>query len=107
MNMLPVTFLPAAKKYLKKLKTNKPLQHKIEEAISKIRESPDIGTEKLGDLSGVYGYDIYDDGINYELAYRLAEREDGEIVVIIMAGTRENFYAEMKKYIKEHDKNHN
>ena len=28
------------------------------------------------------------------------ERIDGELVVVVMAGTRENFYDELKRYIK-------
>ena len=35
----------------------------------------------------------------YELAYTI-ERIDGELVVVVMAGTRENFYDELKRYIK-------
>lgn len=46
------------------------------------------------------GYDIHYNKINYELAYTVAEDEIGEVVVIIMAGTRQNFYEELKKYIK-------
>ena len=34
----------------------------------------------------------------YEIAYRIYE-EDGKIVVLIMAGTRENFYDEQKRYL--------
>jgi len=36
---------------------------------------------------------------NYELAYRIYE-EDGQMVVVILAGTRENFYDELKRYMK-------
>ena len=97
--MLPVTYFSAAKKYLKKL--DKPLKKLYAEAIEEIRKNPDIGEATVGDLAGIYGYDKYDkNNINYEIAYTLSEREDGEIVVIIMAGTRENFWREVKKYIK-------
>jgi hypothetical protein len=37
--------------------------------------------------------------INYEIAYTIDILEDGEVVIIIMAGTRENFYNELKKYL--------
>jgi len=46
------------------------------------------------------GYDIYHNGTNYEIAYYLAENEKGEVIVVIMAGTRENFWAAIKKYMK-------
>ena len=55
--------------------------------------------KKTGDLSGVFGYDIYYNKTNYELAYTI-ERVDEEIVVVIMAGTRENFYDQLKRYMK-------
>lgn len=70
-----------------------------QEAIDKIREDHTIGQEKTGDLSGIYGYDIYYNKTNYELAYRI-EYTDNKIIVVIMAGTRENFYDELKRYMK-------
>lgn len=73
---------------------------KYEEAICKIRQDPEIGYSKTGDLAGIFGYDIYYRGTNYEIAHYPAEKEQGEIVVIIMAGTRENFWEALKHYIK-------
>ena len=73
--MAALIILPPAAKFLKKLK-DKPLKRL---------------------------YDIYHNRINYELAYTVEERfsEDSgekETVVVIMAGTRENFYDELKRY---------
>lgn len=96
--MTEVRFLPPAAKFLKKLK-DKRLKGLYREAIDKIREDPMVGEAKVGDLSGVYGYDIYYNKTNYELAYTVEYVED-QIVVVIMAGTRENFYDELKKYWK-------
>lgn len=92
-------YLNPAEKYFKKLK-EKPLKRKFLEKIEDIRLNPNIGELKTGDLAGIYCCDIRYKGINYELAYRLEENENGEIVVIIMAGTRETFYQEIKRYIK-------
>lgn len=97
--MLPVTFLPPAKKFFKKLRDNQ-LKKEYEQAIMRVRHDPEVGTLKTGDLAGVYGYDIHYKGVNYELAYYLAENDQGEVVVIIMAGTRENFWDTIKRYIK-------
>ena len=58
-----------------------------------------IGEAKIGDLAGIYCYDVYYNKTNYEIAYTV-EIHDNEIVVVIMAGTRENFYDELKKYMK-------
>lgn len=78
--MLPVRFDPPAAKYIKKLKDKK-LKKLYQEAIDKIREDYTIGETKTGDLIGFYGYDIYYNKTNYELAYTI-ERIDGELVVV-------------------------
>lgn len=96
--MTEVRFLPPAAKFLKKLKDKK-LKMLYQEAIDKIREDHTVGTAKAGDLSGIYGYDIFYNKTNYELAYRVEYVED-KIIVVILAGTRENFYEELKRYIK-------
>jgi mRNA interferase RelE/StbE len=96
--MLPVIYYPPAKKFFKKLKDNG-LKKKFKESIEEIRQDYNIGSKKKGDLSGIYGYDIYHNKINYEIAYTIDILEDGEVVIIIMAGTRENFYNELKKYL--------
>ena len=92
--MTEVRFLPPAAKFLKKIKDKK-LRTLYQEAIDKIREDHTVGEVKSGDLSGIYGYDIYYNKTNYELAYRV-EYVDDKIIVVIMAGTRENFYNELK-----------
>ncbi len=102
--MAEVIFLPPAIKFFKKLKDKK-LKSLYEEAIKKISKDPNLGEMKHGDLEGIFGYDIYYNRINYELAYRSEERvsaesEKTELIIIIMAGTRENFYDELKRYIK-------
>ena len=96
--MLQVRFLPPAAKFIKKLKDRK-LKNLYKKAIDEICEDYTIGQEKTGDLSGIYGYDIYYNKVNYELAYMI-ERVDEEIIVVIMAGTRENFYEQLKRYMK-------
>ena len=96
--MLPVIYYPPAKKFFKKLKDNS-LKKKFKEAIEEIRQDYNVGSKKKGDLSGIYSYDIYHNKINYEIAYTIDILESGEVVIIIMAGTRENFYNELKKYL--------
>ena len=96
--MLSVRFEPTAAKYIKKLKDKK-LKTLYREAIDKICNDYTIGEAKTGDLSGFYGYDIYYNKTNYELAYTI-ERVGEELVVVVMAGTRENFYDQLKRYIK-------
>lgn len=76
-----------------------PLKRQFLDKIEEIRLNPYIGELKTGDLAGIYCYDISYKGTNYELAYRLEENANGDIVVVIMAGTRETFYQELKRYI--------
>lgn len=97
--MLPVIYSPIAERYLKKLK-DKALARKYKEAISNIRLNPNIGQAKSGDLDGIHCLDIYLNHTNYELAYRVTQLINGKVIVIIMAGTRENFYKELKRYMK-------
>lgn len=97
--MTEVKFLPPAAKFLKKLKDKK-LKALYQEAIDKICEDHLASELKTGDLAGVYGYDIYYNKTNYELAYTVEYVQD-KVIVVIMAGTRENFYDELKRYIKK------
>lgn len=97
--MAEVRFLPPAAKFLKKIKDKK-LKALYMDAIDRIREDHTVGEAKVGDLSGIYGYDIFYNKTNYELAYRVEYVED-KIIVVIMAGTRENFYEQLKRYIKD------
>lgn len=97
--MTEVRFLPPAAKFIKKLKDKK-LKLLYQETVDKIRADYTIGEAKTGDLSGVYGYDIYYNKINYELAYTI-EYQGDEVIVVIMAGTRENFYDQLKQYMRK------
>lgn len=93
-----VKYSPAIEKYLKKLK-DKQLKMKYKTAIELITKNYKIGNLKTGDLSYIYSYDIYYNKTNYELAYTV-EIIDDEIIIFILAGTRENFYDQLKKYLK-------
>ncbi len=95
--MYDILFSPATARYFKKLK-DKQLHLKFKDAILSIQTDPYIGQAKHGDLSGIYGFDIYYNKTNYEIAYSIFE-VDGKKVVVLLAGTRENFYEELKRLI--------
>lgn len=93
-----VKYSPAIEKYFRKLKDKK-LKEKYKNAIDLITKDYRIGNLKTGDLSGIYSYDIFYNRTNYELAYSVRVEND-EIIIFILAGTRENFYEELKRYLK-------
>ena len=84
-----------AYKFIKKLKDNK-LKGKFESAFLEISVDPYIGDAKLGDLAGFYCYDVFYNKTNYEIAYTIHEGLN-KIVVVVLVGTRENFYEELKR----------
>ena len=100
--MTKLVILPPAARYFKKLK-EKPLKDKFQAVIDQLLLDPYFGEPKTGDLSGVYCCDVFHNKTNYELAYTIIE-EDDETVVVVLAGTRENFYEELKRYMQRHQR---
>ena len=96
--MYEISYSRSAERYFKKIR-DKRLLGTFKDTIDKLKNDPYIGTQKVGDLRGIYGYDVKYKEVKYELAYRIYE-ENGRLVVIILAGTRENFYEELKRLIK-------
>lgn len=96
--MVKLVILPPAARYLKKIK-DKQLKLAYQKAVDQILTDHTLGTAKTGDLTGIFGYDIYYNKTNYELAYRV-EYKDDKVIIVIMAGTRENFYEQLKRYMK-------
>ena len=96
--MHQVIILPPTARFLKKLK-EKHLKDLFQKTVDEILIDPYIGELKTGDLAGIYCYDVFFNKTNYEIAYTLVETPT-ETIVILLAGTRENFYDELKQYIK-------
>ncbi|MFD1676464.1 type II toxin-antitoxin system RelE/ParE family toxin [Alicyclobacillus fodiniaquatilis] len=102
MSDYPYKLSSRAKQVLKKLK-DKPLLRKYQETMRDICESPFEGDPKVGDLSGVYAVGFrYVDG-EHRVAYAVVE-EDGiePFVLILLVGTRGNFYEELKRIWNKH-----
>ncbi|MPW02612.1 type II toxin-antitoxin system mRNA interferase toxin, RelE/StbE family [Lactobacillus fermentum] len=84
-------------KYLRKLK-NRSLKKKFVDAIySTIENDPYVGHEKRGDLKSYYTYGFKHDRVDYRIAYTI--NDDNEIVIVVLAGSHEKFYEELKRTI--------
>ena len=68
----------------------------LDDQIQRILDNPAIGQEKKGDLRGVFIYKIKIQNINYLLSYRLV----GDALELIMIGPHENYYRDLKTYLK-------
>ena len=95
MNQLLI--LSSAAKYFKKIKDSK-LKNLFQTTIDQIIENPYLGERKTGDLAGIYGVDFHYNKTTYEVAYSIIKKDD-LVVIVIFAGTRENFYEQLKRYL--------
>lgn len=83
-------------RYLKKL-TDRKLKARFADLIySTIAQDPETGDAKTGDLTGVYSMEFQDHGVDYCVAYRIEGRT---VVVVLLAGTHEEFYRELKRIL--------
>ncbi|MGG5252246.1 type II toxin-antitoxin system RelE/ParE family toxin [Neobacillus sp. SM06] len=98
--LLPFKLSGLAAKQLKKIrKTDRVLYDKVHNAITTIRQDPNIGDPKKGDLKGYSCIDISHLRTNYELCYTMKEDANGQLILVIMMGPRENFYHDLKRYL--------
>ncbi|ATY84503.1 plasmid stabilization protein [Kyrpidia spormannii] len=89
-----------AKQVLKKIK-DKALLRRYQATMRDICERPFEGDPKVGDLDGLFTVGFrYVDG-EHRVAYTVVEDGDTEpFVLILLVGTRENFYEELKRIWK-------
>lgn len=76
--MYELLFSPQAERFFKRMK-EKPLKEAYKTALIKLKKNPYIGQPKRGDL---------------------VSEVNGKKVIVLLAGTRENFYEQLKRYIK-------
>ena len=68
----------------------------LDDQVRLILANPDIGDEKRDDLSEVYVHKSKIKTIQYLLAYRFNEEQ----LQLIMIGPHQNYYRDLKKYLK-------
>ncbi len=68
----------------------------LDKEVKRIADNPAIGEEKKGDLRGVFVHKFKLKTIQYLLAYR----KIGSDLELAMIGPHENYYRDLKQYLK-------
>lgn len=92
---MDVLYKSAFRKFVKKQVRG--FQLAIEDETERIKKEPRIGEEKKGDLSGfrVHKFKFR------EQEYLIAYRTESNCLIMYMIDTHENFYRNLKRYIRE------
>ncbi|MFH2061098.1 MAG: type II toxin-antitoxin system RelE/ParE family toxin [Pseudomonadota bacterium] len=68
----------------------------LDSQVLKIAQNPSVGEEKKGDLRGVFIHKFKIKSTQYLLSYRFV----GNDLELIMIGLHENYYRDLKSYLK-------
>ena len=68
----------------------------LDNAVKEIAKNPSVGTEKKGDLRGIFVYKFKIVKTEFLLSYRMV----GEDIELITIGPHENYYRDLKSYLK-------
>lgn len=77
-------------------KFHKAQKEELDIQIKKILKNPELGQEKKGDLKGIYVYKYKVKDAQFLLAYRMKH----DVLELIMIGEHENYYRDLKGYLK-------
>ncbi|MBI5559302.1 MAG: type II toxin-antitoxin system RelE/ParE family toxin [Deltaproteobacteria bacterium] len=78
-------------------KFNKQEKNELDNEIKQIIQNPSLGTGKKGDLKEIFVHKFNLQNQLYLLAYRFASEENLELIMI---GPHENYYRDLKAYLK-------
>ncbi|HOP48222.1 MAG TPA: type II toxin-antitoxin system RelE/ParE family toxin [Desulfobacteraceae bacterium] len=84
------SFAKKVRKFNQKEKTE------LDNEIKKIAQDPSIGIEKKGDLKGIYVHKFRIKGTQHLISYRFLNDD----LELIMIGVHENYYRNLKSYLK-------
>jgi hypothetical protein len=93
--IMDVYFKSPFRKFVKK--QPRPFQLVIEDEVDKIVGNPGLGDSKKGDLIDFRVHKFPYRNQMFLISYRLRETE----LAFFTVGTHENFYRELKRYVKE------
>ena len=77
-------------------KMTKSEKDSLDKEIKRIADEPNIGEEKKGDLRGIFVHKFKLKTIQYLLAYR----KIGDDLELVIIGPHENYYRDLKQYLK-------
>jgi mRNA interferase RelE/StbE len=84
--------------FAKKVKKfNKKEKETLDNEIRSIIQDPSIGSEKKGDLRGIFVHKFKIKQCLYLMSYRIFEKN----LELIMIGSHENYYRDLKSYLKK------
>ena len=87
-----------SRSFAKKVKKfNEKEKSELDSEIRRIIENPSLGSEKKGDLRGVFVHKFMVQSQMYLLAYRFIKDESLELIMI---GPHENYYRDLKTYLR-------
>jgi len=92
---MQIFYKPPFRKFVKK--QTRSFQLVIEDEVEKITISPDMGGSKKGDLARFRVHKFSYGKQKFLIAYRFQEAE----ILFFTIGPHENFYRELKKYLRE------
>jgi hypothetical protein len=95
---MEMIYKPPFRKFVKK--QTRPLQLAAEDEVERIAEDPLIGETKLGDLHGIQVHKFKFQRQFFLIAYRAV----GPEIIFYSMGPHENFYRDLKRYLKEIEK---
>jgi mRNA interferase RelE/StbE len=78
-------------------KFNENEKHELDNEIMHIIQNLSIGSEKKGDLRGIFVHKFNLQNQMYLLAYRVIKDESFELIIL---GPHENYYRDLKTYLK-------
>lgn len=77
-------------------KMSKSEKEALDREVKRMADNPSVGEEKKGDLRGVFIYKFMLKTTQYLLAYR----KIGDDLELVMIGPHENYYRDLKQYLK-------
>ena len=78
------------------------IRKKIKNNLQQLEDTPYEGFTLSGNYSDLRYIKLSHKGVGYRAVYDISDDEN--LVLVIFLGTRENFYKELRRYLRAHEK---